>query len=53
MITNYTHHQLEVRLSDADTFSAATMNELPSILQCDVVYYIPSRLNFGRKEVNH
>lgn len=50
MITNYTHHQLEVRLSDADTFSAAIMNELPSILQCDVVYYIPSKLNFKRNK---
>lgn len=49
MIANYKRHRVEMRLTDNDTFSGAVLNELPEVLQCDVVYYIPSKLNQKRK----
>lgn len=45
MIVDYKRHTVVMRLTDTDTFSGAVLSELPQILQCDIVYYIPSKLN--------
>lgn len=49
MIANFKRHEVVMQLTDTDTFSGAVLNELPQILQCDVVFYIPSKLNPKRK----
>lgn len=49
MITSYRRHKVVMQLTDTDTFNGSVLNEIPKILQCDVVFYIPSKLNQKKK----